>query len=427
MIVHNLTSGQFMPASTKNNPPTKSDQPTDASGKSAKLSPKTPQRRVALLIETSREYGRGLLRGINRYQSEHGPWSIYLQPRGIDAPPPAWLKRWHGDGILARIDNRAMADAILASELPAIDLRYGVVDLGLPLVGTDQAAVGQLVANHFAERGLSQFAFCGPHTTNPLHAGDHRREAHFKQAIEARGGSLIRFEGEGQKATWEQQLDQLTQWVAALPKPIGIMAVNDDRGLQVLDACRRAGVLVPDEVAVVGVDNDEILCAMATPPMSSVVLDVERIGYAAAELLDQMMQGGQPTTHHLRLPPLGVVTRQSSDTNAIADREVALAAQWIRRHACEPIGVNQVVRQTTLSRRALEQRYLQALGRTLNDEIIRVKLEHTRRLLLETDLPLSTIADRVGLSSGSYLSTLFHRKQGITCTEFRQRHRRVTR
>jgi LacI family transcriptional regulator len=124
---------------------------------------------------------------------------------------------------------------------------------------------------------------------------------------------------------------------------------------------------------------------------------------------------------------LGVVTRQSSDTNAIADREVALAAQWIRRHACEPIGVNQVVRQTTLSRRALEQRYLQALGRTLNDEIIRVKLEHTRRLLLETDLPLSTIADRVGLSSGSYLSTLFHRKQGITCTEFRQRHRRVTR
>jgi LacI family transcriptional regulator len=202
------------------------------------------------------------------------------------------------------------------------------------------------------------------------------------------------------------------------------MAVNDDRGLQVLEACRRAGVSVPDELALVGVDNDEILCGMAMPPMSSIALDVEQIGYQAAALLDSMMAQETPRDQHFRLPPIGVITRQSSDTTAVIDRDVARAAQWIRQHACENISVSEVVRQTPLSRRSLEQRFVKLLGRTLNSEIVRVKLERVQRLLIETALPLSAIAEQAGISSGSYLSVLFHRKLGLTPAQFRKRHRR---
>lgn len=381
-----------------------------------------PPKRVALLIETSREYGRGLLRGINRYQSQCGPWSLYLQPRGLDSPPPSWLRKWSGDGILARIDSREMADAVLASGLPTIDLRNSIADTGLPIAGTDQAAVAELVAKHFLDRGLTEFAYCGK--PPDIYGNQDRRGLAFQRFLESSGFSCQVFEPESRKLSWDQDIEQLAEWIRQLPKPVGVLATNDDRGLQVLEACRRAGVLVPDELALVGVDNDEILCAMSTPPMSSVALDVEQIGYTAAAMLDRLMCGMPLPEREFRLPPLSVIARQSSDMTAVKDRDVARAALWIRHHACENISVQQVVRQTSLCRRALEKRFVQVLGRTLNSEIVRVKLERAQRLLVETDLPLSTIAEWAGIGSGSYLSALFHRKLGLTCSEFRSRHRR---
>ncbi|MEX0643231.1 MAG: DNA-binding transcriptional regulator [Pirellulales bacterium] len=383
-------------------------------------------RRVALLIETSREYGRGLLRGISRYCSERGTWSVYLQPRGLDSPPPAWLRRWQGDGILARIDNRQMADAVVESGMPAIDLRNAIDGMGLPLVGTDSRAVAEMAARHLLDRGFFHFAYCG-YTPGECVGSDnrgdsfqaylaaHKKPCHFFQPTERR---------RRRHPTWDEEIEQLADWVRELPKSVGVMAVNDDRGLQVLEACRRIGIVVPEELALVSVDNDEILCNMATPSMSSIALDVEQIGYRAAALLDHMMSSKSPEVQHVRLPPLGVISRKSSDITAVADRDVAQAAQWIRQHACENISVNQVVLQTSLSRRSLEQRFVKLLGRTLNSEIIRVKLDRVQRLLVETSLPLSAIAEQAGISSSSYLSVLFHRKLGLTPAQFRRRHRR---
>jgi LacI family transcriptional regulator len=385
-----------------------------------------PVRQVALLIETSREYGRGLLRGVNRFCNERGSWSVYLQPRGLDSPPPAWLRSWQGDGILARIDNQQMADAVLASGLPVIDLRNAIADLGLPLVGTDSRAVAELAAGHLLERGLINFAFCGHSPGTNIGSDDRGR--FFQAFLAARGKPCDFFLPAAPRhrrlPTWDEEIEQLVGWVKDLAKPVGVMAVNDDRGLQMLEACRRAGNLIPDEIALVGVDNDEILCNMAMPSMSSIALDVEQIGYRAASLLDNLMAGEKLPTQQVRLPPLGVIARQSSDTTAVADRDVARAAQWIRQHACENISVNQVVRQTPLSRRSLEQRFVKLLGRTLNGEIVRVKLDRVQRLLIETTLPLSAIADQSGISSGSYLSVLFHRKLGLTPAQFRKLHRR---
>jgi LacI family transcriptional regulator len=189
-------------------------------------------------------------------------------------------------------------------------------------------------------------------------------------------------------------------------------------GFWLLDACKRAGTVAPEEVAVVGVENDEALCAMATPPLSSVALDTERIGYQAAELLDGLMRGKRaPTT--TSVPPLGIITRQSSDVVAIEDPLLAQALQYIRQHACEGISVDDVLRHAPLSRSKLERDLRQLLGRSPNAEIRRVQVQQSQRLLVETDLSLAQIAERTGFRYVQYLCETFKKQTGQTPGEYR--------
>lgn len=389
--------------------------------------PRLPK--VALLIETSREYGRGLLRGVTQYLAEHGPWSLSIEPSALDSPVPGWFKQWRGDGILARIDSPQLAKAIAQCNVPVIDLRNSIPGLGFPVVGTDSLAVAKLVYQHFRERMITNLACCG--FIKGERPGTEPRQQLRDDFFAVAGPASYMYPPidfrPRKPLTEADHIRMLSEWLMALPKPVGILAVSDLRGLQILDACRRCGIAVPDEVAVVGADNDELLCNLCTPPLSSVALDLERVGYSAAQLLEQMMSGNVPMQpyRHL-LPPLGLVTRQSSDTMAVADREVAAAAQWIRQHACSPISVRDVIRHSSLSRRSLEQRFLKCAGRTLNEEIVRAKLIHVQRLLIESKLSLTLIAEKVGVSTGSYLGVMFLRQFGVTCTEFRRRHRGTT-
>jgi LacI family transcriptional regulator len=383
-------------------------------------------RRVALLIETSREYGRGLLRGVTQYLAEHGPWSLSIEPSALDSPVPGWFKHWQGDGILARIDSPQLAKAIAQCNVPVIDLRNSIPGLGFPVVGTDSLAVAKLVHQHFRERMITNLACCG--FIKGERPGTEPRQQLRDDFYAVAGPASYMYppnDFRPRKPLAEaDHIRMLSEWLMALPKPVGILAVSDLRGLQILDACRRCGIAVPDEVAVVGADNDELMCNLCTPPLSSVALDLERVGYSAAQLLEQMMAGKAPMKSHMHLlPPLGLVTRQSSDTMAVTDREVAAAAQWIRQHALSPITVRDVIRRSNLSRRSLEQRFLKLAGRTLNEEIVRAKLTHVQRLLIESKLSLTSIAEKVGVSSGSYLGVMFQRQFGVTCTEFRRRHR----
>ena len=254
-----------------------------------------PIRKVALLIETSREYGRGMLRGIIRYQRENGPWSLFFEPRGLGETPPKWLARWKGDGILVRADTWPLARAILRSGLPAVDLRVSLPGLSLPFVGIDGRITVKLIFNHLWEQGFRRLGFCG------LPAGDNvwsdfRQNELLRLALAA--GCACHFfpakRFRGRRPSWEIEQKRIATWLRTLPKPIGIMACNDDRGLQVLDACRQAELRVPEDVAVVGVDNDEFLCNLSIPPLSSVALGVERAGYEAAALLERLMAGEQP-------------------------------------------------------------------------------------------------------------------------------------
>ncbi len=381
--------------------------------------PKLPH--VALLIETSRAYGRGLLRGVVRYLHEYGPWSIYIQPHGLEAPAPRWLRGWRGDGILARIDDRATARAVRQTGLPAVDLRFSFPELGLPGVGIDNQRAVESAFRHLADNGFRQFGFCGlPRRQNPWM--DLRGDL-FQKAAQAAGAACHVFKAKPRKeaAAWEEEQERIAGWVAGLPKPVGVMACNDDRGQQVLDACRRAGVMVPDEVAVIGVDNDEILCSLANPPLSSVDIDTERVGYEAAALLGRMMAGAPAPRRPLLLPPRGVVARESTDVLATEDRDLAAAIRVIRERACEGLRIKDLEREIALSRRELERRMRKLLGRSPKEEITRVQLDRARWLLTGTELPAAAVAEKCGFSQPKYFSQVFHAKVGLPPGAYRKK------
>jgi LacI family transcriptional regulator len=384
-------------------------------------------RRIALLIETSREYGRGLLRGVARFHQEHGPWSIYFEPHGLNEAPPLWLKTWRGDGIIARIDGRRTADLILATGLPAVDVRGALADLAIPFIGLDNRMIAELAFEHLRQCGLRNFAFCStPRGENPTQ--DWQRCDSFVKLVESTGCECHVFRGSRHKRRtlqWETEQQQIARWLKRLPKPIGVMACHDDHGHQTLDACRRADLRVPEDVAVIGVDNDAHLCNICTPPLTSIDVNPSRIGYEAAALLNRLMDGEpKPNSPVLLGPPRGVVPRQSTGILSVEDQDVAAALAAIREHACEGISVRDIVARVRHSPSTLERRFKAIVGRTIKSEITRVRLQQAKLLLQETDLSVGTIAIRSGFSEPKYFCDVFRNAEQVTATAYRRQFRR---
>jgi LacI family transcriptional regulator len=380
---------------------------------------------VALLVETSRSYGRDLLKGISRYLAEHEHWSLFLELRALDSRVPRWLSSWQGDGIIARTASTAMAEAIAAAGLPGVELRASKIAHGLPFVGCDNRDLGRLVAEHFIDNGFAHFAVFDLDTERYFEERRDNFRAHLASLGHTCHDHHAPHQGE-RPANWERHQADVSRWVASLPKPVGIFACTDQLAFWLLDACRRAGVAVPEEVAVVGAENDETLCTMSRPQLSSVAFDGPRVGYEAAALLDRLMAGGPPPTEPVLVPPRGLVVRQSSDIMAIEDPQVAAAVRYIREHACHGINVADVVRHAGLSRTLLERRMRQAIGRPPGEEIVRLRFGRVRRLLAETDLTLAVIADRCGFEHPQYMATAFKKLFGTTPGSYRETHRGKT-
>ena len=374
---------------------------------------------VALLIETSRSYGRQLLRGVRQYISEHGPWSVFLEPRDLQSKPPPWLGHWPGHGILVRTENASMARAVRSTGLPAVELRASRVAGGLPFVGVDNRSMGQLVADHLLERGFRNFGVFELDTQEYFE----QRRKNFVEAVSSAGCSCSVFSAAHREtpALWENQQNRLARWVRGLRKPVGIFACTDVLGFWVLDACGRAGVSVPEEAAVVGVENDQTMCTMASPPLSSVRMNGERIGYEAARLLEKLMSGGTAPRRPILIEPLGVVTRQSSDTIAVEDKALALALRFMREHACDGITVEDVLAAVPMSRSTLERRMRAIVGRSPKHEILRVQLGRVEHLMFHTNLPLDVIATKSGFRHPQYLHAVFKRHFGQAPGAFRTR------
>ena len=384
--------------------------------------------RVALLIESSRAYGRGILSGIAKYIRQQGHWAIFLQEQSLCDDLPAWLENWEGDGLITRIENRALAGFIKRLGAPAVYLRNITPNLKAPSIVTDNPAVSRVAFSHLRERGFRHFAFCG---FNGADYSDERRESFaefvgeaglrchiYGQARSSGQFSTVTYEEEGLKDG-----EQVARWLKELAKPVGLMACNDMRGQQVLDACRTIGVAVPEEVAVVGVDNEEVLCDLSDPPLSSVVPNTERIGYEAASMLARMMAGQKPPGERLLIEPSGVITRRSTEVLAIEDRRIAAAARFIREHACEGIDVGNVLRAVAMSRSTLERRYTKVMGHSPKYDILRFRLDRAKQLLVETDFPVALVAEKIGFEHTEYLNIIFKKKVGLTPAQFRARSR----
>jgi LacI family transcriptional regulator len=280
----------------------------------------------------------------------------------------------------------------------------------------DNSVVGARVAEHLRNRGFHHFG-CVQDVSENFFV---ERSDRFIRAVCDAGFECPVFQSE--RSNWEQHQRDLVAWLLKLPKPAGIFAVNDQLGFWVLDAARRAGIAVPEELAVVGAENDNMLCETASPPLSSLRLRGQVVGYAAARLLDEWMQRKRipkPGEKHLHLPG-DIVVRQSSDIVAVEDPRIADALRFIRQHATENLDVNRVAREVALSRSVLERRMKALIGRSPGEEINRLRFAAVEKLLTQTDLTLDAIAARCGFTHPQYMAEAFRKRSGITPGEFRR-------
>lgn len=377
--------------------------------------PTTQSRHVALLVETSNAYARGLLMGVRTYAEARGGWFMYLAEHSRQETDFSWLEGWQGDGVLARIENAETADLIGRLGLPTVDLSAAQLLPELPAVETNDETISRWAVEHFEQRGLRHFAFCG----DERFAWSLKRATRFAEHVRARGATTHEYQmvPSGMRSA---DRERLAAWLAGLPKPVGVLACYDIAGQEVLEACTLAGLPVPDAVAVMGVDNDELIGNLTSPPLSSIEPDTKQMGYLAAELLDQMMDGRSLEPGLRLIDPTRVVSRQSSEILAVDDPLVAEALRFIRDRSQQSITVADVLGHVGLSRRALDQRFSLAVGRTVHHEITRVRMDRVAVLLSSTDWTLHRIAERLAFRHSEYMGVAFKRHTGKTPGEYRR-------
>jgi LacI family transcriptional regulator len=374
--------------------------------------------RVALDVETSLVYGRRILEGVSRYLRANRPWSIYVEQHELRSDLPGLLKRWTGDGIITRQATPSSVKLLARRRLAAVDLGDIYPPLGIARIGSADGAIGRMAAEHLLERGFQSFGCCG---FSEEHWSKRRRTG-FVAEINHAGRTCSVYESPraGLKV-WKSDQTKLVEWIRLLPKPVGIFATNDLRGQHVLDACARENVAVPEQAAVIGVDNDELLCNLCNPPLSSVIPDPERIGYEAAQWLDRLMRGETPTATEKEIPPQGIAVRQSSDVFAVSDPVLAKALSYIRERACEGMTVQDLVDHLHVSRSWLERSFRRLLSRSPQSAIRMVQIKRCKELLVTTTLSLEKIAQLTGFEHPEYMSVVFKRETGDTPGRFRAR------
>lgn len=382
-------------------------------------------RKVILLIAPTRAFDRGLLQGIARYANERGPWTFYREPPHYQAID--WKKKvtdrlsaGQVDGIIMREPERI--EEIIRRKIPGIcaPVTRRTIE-GFINIIIDNDAVGTLGAEHLLQCRFRHFAYCG---LEDIYWSAKRGEA-FQRRIAEAGFSCHGYaplKARDMQALWEKEEPHLVAWLQSLPKPVGIMTCNDDRSQHVLDACHAAQIHVPSEVAILGVDNDEFICRLANPALSSICLNAEKLGYRAAQLLDRVMAGETCRETTIEGLPTHVVARSSTDILLVEDREVSDAIRFIRRHADRPLQVDDIAEAVALSRRSLQQRFSKAIGRSVHSQILRERVNRITQLLVETDLTVAQIAERMSFSSAKQLDRVFTRFQGTTPTAYRLRH-----
>ncbi len=362
--------------------------------------------RTVLLALTDTHHG--FFKGAARYAREHR-WHVVADMIYTARIPVGW----RGDGILSFIGYRDdLAQFILSSGLPAVEISMVRNDINLPRVEGDSEMIGSLAATHFLERGYRHYAWA-PLIDDVLNAERYRG---FANRLAREGFTCYLLppadarHGDPALHDWVARRRRLKSELKHLPKPLAVFCYNDCVAADIIDACEDAGLLVPEAVAVMGVDNDVILCECVRVPLSSVCHDLEGMAYQAAALLDRLMSGKKPPREVLRVPPTGVVTRRSTDMVAVDNLQVARALRYIGDHCSNPLlGVNDIVAATDLSRRELEKAFRQELKRTPNQEVLRVRMGEVKRLLETSTLKAVEISARTGFTRTNHFFRTFRK------------------
>ncbi len=376
-------------------------------------------RRVALLMDIRTAYDHGVARGIMRYARDRSTWRLFGHGWTFNQVRDA--RTWDGHGIITRIHHPTEAHALLALGVPVVDVCRTTPHPQVHSAANDDVEAGRLAGRHHLGNGHRHFAYCGA----DIGLWSQRRRSGFAAGIGIAEEHLPTFLHPD--AWWRRPgraSRALTDWLRRLPLPVAIFAGNDYIGVKLANACAQLGLTVPDQVALVGVDNEEVLCEFANPPLSSVPCDTERMGYAAARLLDRLMEGGESTpAQHIAIPPLPLVVRASSNRFTTSDAAVLAALRRIHHGGGLDLGVPEAVAATGLSRRALELRFRSEMGRSIHDEIIRARLLCACQLLTTTADPIRTVATASGFASAPRFHQVFRTHLGMPPTDYRRRHR----
>jgi LacI family transcriptional regulator len=360
-----------------------------------------------------------VIRGIRAYGIQKNDWTFRNGLPDMQIIP--YLRDWKPHGIIANLFSNDVAKAVVRLRKPLVDTACALEGLKTPTVDVDQEAVGRLAAEYLVKRGFTHFGFFG--STHAFYSK--LREIGFRNALEQFGYSVSSCHGEYLcqvlNATSWKQLDQdIDKWLRQLPKPVAIFACNDVPARNLADRCCQLGLHIPNQVALLGVDDDELECPLTSPPLSSIAIPAERIGYEAAKLLDQMMSGDPAPAAPVFLQPLGVVTRQSTDTMVIEDPIVLAALTYIDRHATRPITVGKVVHEVGCGRRDLERRFRLILNRSVLDQIRWVRIDRAKNILLCTDLAMPAVAAQAGFSNAQRFAIVFKQLTGMAPTTYRR-------
>jgi LacI family transcriptional regulator len=378
--------------------------------------------RIAVLLDSSRGYERGLLQGVWQYARLHGPWVLlrrrpyYQRISGLANDSPAELRRARVDGVIAhyRPELRKILDlGVPVVFAPGMELTTDTVS-----VVNDNGLIGTMAADHLAGLGLRNLAYAG----FELQTWSTGRLEGFVSRAAALGLSvepyLVPFRASRRPAASDEK--RLLAWLRGLSKPVGLMACNDEFALLISELCYTHALRVPEQVALLGVDNDVLICEQSSPPLSSIEIATQRAGYEAAEFLDNLLRG-KPGPQAIVAQPIRVVGRQSTDCTAIEDQEVAAALHFIRENSSHILRVKDVAKACSISRRTLGTRFLHALGHTVGEEIHLRRVEHIKLLLTATNHSIVKIAKGLGFFTDQNFARYFHRQVGVTPLEYRKR------
>jgi LacI family transcriptional regulator len=379
----------------------------------------SPRRvRIALVIGFGLDYCRGVLRGVKRYAQHRPDWQ--LAPIVPESAAPSLRDHPLPDGIIAHVADRKTAAVLRSFACPVVNVCGLITDLPFARVGVDDALVGEAAARHLLERGLRRFICVGHQAQAAV-----RLRAHgFARALARADAVCERWGAEAITARDPSILldPRLLAMLRRVRPPVGIFAANDVIAMQLSEMCARCGLAVPDDVSILGVDNDDLLCELARPSLSSVELPTEAIGYHSCATIHALLARGRRRAtlpSPLLLPPLGVVARRSTDLLALDDALVAAAVGWIRENAHRRVGVAQVAAAVRSGRRTLERRFRRCVGRTLAEELGHARIALVQRLLTRTDLAMSQVAEKSGFGDPKRLARTFRRATGISPTGYR--------